>query len=127
MLSYQLGWEGMSSYFCLDIAVRAGDFDLTSVYDEVTGETTQLHEDDKVFPTLAVLPMGFSRSLLFCHSLLTEAMLEASARVGGGTKTIIAADFCEIVDRRRCCRSRLPSCLRMWTIAISFAEGEFRQ
>ena len=83
---YQLGWEGMSSYFCLDIAVRAGDFDFTSVYDEVTGKTTQLHEDDKVFPALAVLPMGLSWSLLFCHSLLTEAMLESSARVGGGSR-----------------------------------------
>ena len=76
----------MSSYFCLDIAVRAGDFGVSSVFDEVTGETTQLHEDDKVFPALAVLPMGFSWSLLFCHSLLTEAMLESSARVGGGTR-----------------------------------------
>ena len=77
---YQLGWTGMSSYFCLDIQVRAGDFGISQVYDELTGEYEAVGEDDLIFPALAVLPIGFSWPLLFCHGLLTEAMLEAMVR-----------------------------------------------
>ena len=94
---YQLGWEGMSSYFCLDLEVRAGDYNVDRVFDEVTGLWEDLGPDDMVYPALAVLPMGFSWSLLFCHSLLTEGMLEAVSRSYGGCR----ADYRNRVLRDR--------------------------
>ena len=65
---------------CLDHAVRAGDFHVTEVYDDILDEWSSFHCDDVLYPALAVLPMGFSWSLFFCHGILTEVMLEGEAR-----------------------------------------------
>ena len=77
---YQLGWTGLASYFCLVHLVRTEDFGITEVFDEITGQYSKVSPDDLLFPALAVLPIGSSWLLYFCHGLLTEAMLEGEAR-----------------------------------------------
>ena len=77
---YQLKWEGLSSYMCLDHTVMASEYHVSEVYDEVLGTWEAVSGSDLLYPALTVLPMGISWSLFFCHDLLSEAMLEGEAR-----------------------------------------------
>ena len=88
-----MGWEGLSSYMCLDHMVRAGDFNVTEVYGEILDEWSSVHCDDVLYPALAVLPMGFPWSLFFCPGILTEAMLEGEARRQKTTRDVFRCRF----------------------------------
>ena len=75
-----MGWEVLSSYMCLDHVARAGNFNVTEVYDEILDEWSSVHCKDVLYQALAVLPMCSSWSLFCCHGILTEAMREGEAR-----------------------------------------------
>ena len=77
---YQHGWERMSSWFCIDLRVRAHEFNVTEVLNELTGEMESVGPMDWVWPALAVLPMGWVWSLWFVHHALCDAMVTAETK-----------------------------------------------
>ena len=61
----QLGLGGLASYMCLDHFVRAEEFGVTEVFDNVSGEWSSVAPHDQSYPALAMLPVGFVLSLFF--------------------------------------------------------------
>ena len=77
---YQHGWERMSSWFCIDLRVRAHEFNVTEVLNGLTGELEAVDPMDWVWPALAVLPMGWAWSLWFVHHALCDAMVASEMK-----------------------------------------------
>lgn len=80
---YQLSLTELAHYFAIDHRVRAGDFNLKTVYDPGLRAEVSVSPLDVLFPCFQGLAMGWSWALYFCHSLLTSAMLDAAVRFGG--------------------------------------------
>ena len=97
---YQLGWQGLSSFMCLDHQVAAGEFNVTDAYDEVLGEWESVSRSDLLYPALAVLPWGF-------HGLFSSVMTYSQKRCSrvsrGGCRPAeirCALVFCRTEGRR---------------------------
>ena len=76
---YQFEFEEASSFFCLDHLVQAGDFGVTSIYDDDVKDFTPVLASEWLYPCFRVIPMGWSWSLFFCQSALTHAMIVSEA------------------------------------------------
>lgn len=77
---YQLRWEFFAESFALNVEMTASEAGTTDVWDSAQGRRVDLAPSDKVFPCLAVLPMGWSWSLWFCHLVLCNTMVNAEMK-----------------------------------------------
>ena len=85
----QHGWEGMSSWFCIDLLVRAHGCNVTEVLNELTGEMEAVDPMDWVWPALAMLPMGWAWSLWFVHHALCDAMAASEMKRCGEPRAAV--------------------------------------
>ena len=74
------------------------DFGVTHVYDEELQRTVPVEPDEKLWPCVGTLPMGYSWSLYFCQSILVSTFTEA-LELGGLTPD--AAEAQVLRDMRR--------------------------
>ena len=58
----------MDTFFCLDVRVQAGEFDVDSAYDDETVQYEQVVADEWMFPAFRVMPMGWTWALWLCQS-----------------------------------------------------------
>ncbi|CAE8711223.1 unnamed protein product, partial [Polarella glacialis] len=72
---YQFTWEEVASWFALDYETTAGEFGVSEVYDDELACLVPASPDQQLWPCIRVLPMGWSWSLSFCHTALTDAMV----------------------------------------------------
>eukprot|EP00972_Heterocapsa_arctica_P079691 11741231-Heterocapsa_arctica.AAC.1 len=77
---YQFYYPEAASYFCFQLRVRAGQFGVTSIWDDDLGCQVEVSEDDMVYPAFAGLPMGWSWAPYLRHSALCDAMSVSEAR-----------------------------------------------
>ena len=88
---YQFVFDAVAPWFCFDVRGTAGSFGTKRVLRRDRRGYEEVAEDTVVFPCFRGLPMGWSWALFFCHSALTDLMLEASTRAGFATCRVDAA------------------------------------
>jgi hypothetical protein len=64
----------------VDDIICAGDFDIGRVWGPETSQYELVQPEDALWPRLAVLPTGWSWSLWFCRSALTDAMVTSESQ-----------------------------------------------
>ncbi|CAK0833505.1 unnamed protein product [Prorocentrum cordatum] len=96
--SYQMQWLEVGSWFCFDFPMAIMNFDLDSVYDEVSRSYVHVDPDTAVYPCFQGLAIGWSWSLFIC-----TAIAEDVTRIGIGHVLSIPADAARIVSERAPC------------------------
>ena len=74
---YQLLWREMGSWFGLNFPEAAHVYNAASVYDDALGIDVPVNRDEIIFPVFEALPMGWSWSLYYCHSLTSHVLARA--------------------------------------------------
>lgn len=66
----------------MPVRVKASEFGIASVTDEIIGVTEYVSGDTLVYPASAGIVMGYSWSLYACHDVLIERMVVAEQSRG---------------------------------------------
>ena len=80
---YQLGYDKLSPWMCLDFQVRAGDVGVTEAWCDNTQGLVAVEPSQYIWPSVCAMAMGCSWSLWFCQDVLCNAMLESESRRQG--------------------------------------------
>ena len=74
---YQLLWREMGSRFGVNFPEAAHVYDAHSIYDDALGIDVPVNRDEIIIPVFEALPMGWSWSLYYCHSLTSHVLARA--------------------------------------------------
>lgn len=71
---YQFSVEHLAEWFGLDDPVRAGDFNVESIWDPDLGRMVDVDEDEKIFPVFVGMPQGWTWALHMCQAAVEYGM-----------------------------------------------------
>eukprot|EP00438_Fugacium_kawagutii_P005728 Skav230032 [mRNA] locus=scaffold261:318609:321503:- [translate_table: standard] len=74
---YQFSVEGLAEWFGLDDPVRAGDFGVTSVWDDAIKADCPVKPDELLYPVFLGMPQGWTWALHLCNTAIEHGMSRA--------------------------------------------------